>query len=442
MIKEAVLIFLILNFLGCGSNAEAKELIKIGFVSFLSGPAAGDYGVPAKRAAEAIAHSINQGLAPSPYNINGFSGTTIKLIFSDESGGVTKQVTEFNQLVLRQKVDFVVGYLSSANCLAISPIAERLEILTILMDCGTARIFEENKYEYVFRTRAHATMDVVAGAKYLIKYAPGLKSFSGINPNYAYGKESWRDWQATLAQLSPDLKVSASVMPNLGAGNYNSEISSLLAAESDLIFSSLWGGDLKAFLIQASARNLFENSRLMLVAGEPNLDNISDFLPHGTIVSSRGMTSGMMGNDSELNNWLKKIMDDMGQKVTYPVYSVANAILGLKRAYEKARLKKIRSAVPMADVSGVKEGMEEAYYQPPTTEEIAKSFKYLRYETPNGLVKMTLGDGHQATHGTSYGMTSKVNGKLEIVNKEFFPATEVQPPPGTKSEDWIQNGFK
>ena len=29
------------------------------------------------------------------------------------------------------------------------------------MDCGTPRIFEDSKYNYVFRTAAHATMDNV-----------------------------------------------------------------------------------------------------------------------------------------------------------------------------------------------------------------------------------------------------------------------------------------
>ena len=104
------------------------DVIKIGFVSYLSGPASSDYGLPAKHATEAIVKSINAGTAPTPYSMKGFSGTQIELIFLDEAGGSTKQVTEFTQLVMRHKVDFVIGYLSSAtNCLAVAPVARKIK---------------------------------------------------------------------------------------------------------------------------------------------------------------------------------------------------------------------------------------------------------------------------------------------------------------------------
>jgi len=68
-------------------------------------------------------------------------------------------VTELRNLIERQNVDFVIGYISSGDCLAVAPVAEELKTLTILFDCGTPRVFEEASYKYVFRTRSHATMD-------------------------------------------------------------------------------------------------------------------------------------------------------------------------------------------------------------------------------------------------------------------------------------------
>ncbi len=423
----------------CPKCLSEEPPLRIGFVSFLSGPASSDYGIPARNAAMAIVSSLNAGAAPNPHNMRGFSGRQIELVFIDEAGGTTKQVTEFNQLVLRHKVDFVIGYLSSANCLAIAPAAERLKVLTILMDCGSAQVFEENNYKYVFRTRSHATMDAIAGAKYLLKIFPEIENFSGINPNYAYGQESWRDWNAVMKVLAPKVESQSSHMTKLGTGHFNSEISSLLTKKSQLIHSSLWGGDLKAFLIQAKARGLFKSTRLLLVAGEPNLQKLSGFIPDGTIVGARGMSSGMLDNQSDLNMWLKSIFKkETGETASYPVYSVANAILGLKKAYEKARLSKLQKAVPMADVAGVQEGMKEAY-SPPNTQQIIESFENLSYETPNGKVSMIQGNGHQAVHGTSYGVTRTLEGKVNIENILFFPAKEVQPPGNTKSLDWIRN---
>ena len=61
---------------------------------------------------------------------------------------------------------------------------------------------------------------------------------------------------------------------------------------------------------------------------------------------------------------------------------MAKAVLGLKSAYEKARLKKVQ-AIPMADRKGVKEEMEKAY-SAPNTEEIVKSFEYQSFDSRVG----------------------------------------------------------
>ena len=78
-------IALVIIILSCHSKAFADDdVIIIGFVSYLSGPASSDYGLPAKHAAEAIIKSINAGTAPTPYSMKGFSGTQIELIFLEE----------------------------------------------------------------------------------------------------------------------------------------------------------------------------------------------------------------------------------------------------------------------------------------------------------------------------------------------------------------------
>ena len=121
------------------AQAQERKAIRIGFVTFLSGPAAGPFGVPAKIAAEAIVESLNAGKAPAPYNTRGFGGTPLELVIIDEAGGTTKQVSEFRNLVERQHVDCVIGYISSGDCLAIAPVAEEMKKLTVLFDCGTPR---------------------------------------------------------------------------------------------------------------------------------------------------------------------------------------------------------------------------------------------------------------------------------------------------------------
>jgi len=421
---------------------EAKP-IRIGFVTFLSGLAAGPFGVPAKLAAEAIVASINAGKAPSPHNTKGFGGAQVEMVVIEEAGGATKQVSEYRNLVERSNVDFVIGYISSGDCLAIAPVAEEMKKLTVLFDCGTPRVFEEASYRYVFRTRPHATMDAVGAALYLLEQQKNVKTYAGINQNYAWGQDSWSDFSAAMGVLKPEAKITTSQMPKFGAGQYGAEISALIDSQSDVIHSSLWGGDLEAFMLQAVPRELFKSSRLVLVAGEPYLVRLGSGIPDGTIVGARG-THGVFAPASPLNNWLKEIYKAKAEGVipTYPAYSTASAILGLKAAYEKAKIAKLSASIPMGANKGVKEEMEKAYQVGPSQDEIIAQFEKLTVDSPSGKVRMTLGKGHQAVAGTAYGTTKVVNGAVTVVNIKEYPAERVQPPDGMASPDWIKGGMK
>ncbi len=157
--------------------AQAKPL-KIGIVTFMSGAAAGPFGVPAKNAAELTAEQLNAGKVPAPYTAKGFGGAHLELVYIDEAGSTSKQVSEYRNLV-NQGLDFIVGYTSSGNCLAIAPVAEQLGKLTAFFDCGTPRVFEDASYKYVFRPVPHATMDNVGAARYVAEVSKRIAEVIG-----------------------------------------------------------------------------------------------------------------------------------------------------------------------------------------------------------------------------------------------------------------------
>src|SRR5205085_1861557 len=316
---------------GVIGGAAAQEPVKIGIVTFLSGPAAAPFGVPAKNAAEFVIEELNNGKAPAPYNKRGYGGSPIEMVIVDEAGSTTTQVTEFRNLVQRHDVDVVIGYVSSGNCLAVAPVAEELKKLTNFFDCGTPRIFEDGSYKYVFRTSPTATMDSVGAALYVKDAKPGVKSIAGLNQNYAWGQDSWGDFELAMKVLVPNLEVKTSQMPKLFVGKYK---------------------------------------------GEPN----------------------------------------------YASYQMAQAILAVKLAWEKAQ----------QGTSGKK----------PSNEQVGAALENMTFEGPGGTVKMAIGKGHQAIMETAYGQTKLSGGKLTVVNVKRYPAEKVNPPEGMKAADWIKGGFK
>jgi branched-chain amino acid transport system substrate-binding protein len=417
---RAFILGFILSFLI--SAAHAQQSVKIGFVTFLSGPAAAPFGLPAKNAVELVVEELNAGKAPAPYAKKGFGGAAIEMVIIDEAGSTTTQVTEFRNLVQRHNVDLVIGYVSSGNCLAVAPVAEELKKLTTLFDCGTPRIFEDSDYQYVFRTSAHATMDSVGAALYVKEALPTVKSIAGINQNYAWGQDSWADFEASMKQLVPGLEVKTSQMPKLFAGQYNAEISALLGAGADVLHSSFFDGDLEALILQAGPRGLMKKSLTVLTTGETAMHKLPEQIPDGTVLGARG-PFGPYAPDNAYNRWYAKGYEArFKERPNYASYQMTQAILGVKLAWEKAQ-----------DGAG---GMR------PTNEQVGAALKGMSFEGPGGTVRMAIGKGHQAIMETVYGRTKLVGGKITMVNVKRYPAEKVNPPEGVKSADWIKAGFK
>ena len=128
--------------LAFGATPAMAQTVKMAVPTFLTGAGAPAFGLPGKNGVELIVRGINNGELPAPYNQKGFAGRQIELNIYDESGGGTKQVTELRNKVQKQKVDLVVGYISSGTCAAVTRVAEELKILTVLAVCGTPRVFE------------------------------------------------------------------------------------------------------------------------------------------------------------------------------------------------------------------------------------------------------------------------------------------------------------
>ncbi len=404
-------------------SAAAQGSFKLGVVTFLSGPAAESFGVPAANAAKTIIEQFNKGGAPAPYNKTGFGGMKVEMVLIDENGGATKQVQELRNLYQRENVDAVVGYIGSGDCLAVAPVAEELKKFLVLFDCGTPRIFEESSLKYVFRTASHAAMDNVSLARYLKMRNIKADTFNLINQDYAWGQDSKADFLAAMAQLMPNAKPGADLLPKFGAGQYGTEVSALASRPADITYSSLWGGDLQAFILQAGARGALKDTLLVLSAADHVLPGLQDKVPDGTVLGARG-AYGILSAKNPLNDWFQKAYADAsGVPPVQASYRVTQALMGVKLAVERA----------MAKNGGKK----------PSSEELADALRGSSWDTPGGLIQMALGGGQQAIQSTAIGRTryDAASKRVLAVDVQTFNAECVNPPANVKSLDWIRAGF-
>ena len=413
------------------AGAASAQTVKMAVPTFLTGAGAPAFGIPAKKGVELLVKAINEGALPAPYDSVGLAGRKIDLLIYDEAGGGTKQVTELRNKVQKEGVDLVVGYISSGTCAAVARVAEEVKVLTLLTVCGTPRIFEElvKKPKYLFRTMSHGTGNNTGAARYVtLKLRDQAKDgFIGLNQNYAWGQDSWRDFHLAMKTLAPNIKpADKQQFPKLFSGQYGSEISALLRAKQKLVHSSFWGGDLEAFIAQANARGLFKRKTFILTVGETVAYRLGRKFPEGQLVGTRG-PYGMyaVDIDTPLNNWYQKTYrETYKEQPSQPGYQYAQGVLAAKYAYDKA----------MKDNGG----------KFPTTDQVIAALAGATYTSLAGTVEMKLSDGHQAVTEDRWGITAWSEEKGEMIVKDVvvFRGDCVMPPDGVESVPWLEGGMK
>jgi len=287
--------------------------------------------------------------------------------------------------------------------------------------CGTRRLTEGKKLQYLFRTSNHQVADSVMAARYVLAVKPDLKTVAGANEDYAWGRDSWDDFKAALSRLKPDVQFVGEVWTKIQAGEYSAEISKLLALKPDVIHSTFWGGGLVTFVQQASARELFKNSLVILPALEQSFQDLKTETPEGVIAMPRATAGYFLHPDPQTHPSQKEFVESykarFGRYPDYVAYRAYQAFAGLRAAYEKAM-----------DQTG----------RWPKTDEVIKAFEGLTWDTPLGSVTMRA--DHQAVHAGIVGL-SKMDPQygFAIMDRVVeLPAEQIMPPVGVESTEWLK----
>ena len=352
----------------------------------------------------------------------GIGGLKVVPTFIDEGIGGDKMLSEYRRLVQEQGMKVMLSAISSGNCNTIAPVAEDLKVLNVMWDCGTEKVLEDRRYKYVVRTQGNATSEMVATVLYLMKTKPKFSTIAVVNQDYAWGRDSWEIFLNTLKVFNPDVKVVAEMFPKLGASDFSTEISRLQALKPDVILSTSWGGDLDTFVRQGSQRGLFTmGSTVVLPLAESSLERLGAALPEGVIVGGRGehyFLHPETRDDPKHKAFVEKFRAKTGAYPIYPVYHMAQALVGLKTGYEAA-----------IKANGGKW---------PNVEQVAASMRTMEFKAYGRTIKMR--EDGQGLEDQLLGITRKVpQYPFMVMDKMMLvPGALVTTPVGSKSVDWVK----
>ncbi|MBZ0217998.1 MAG: ABC transporter substrate-binding protein [Fimbriimonadaceae bacterium] len=255
--------------------AAAAEPIRIGELTSYNSFAA--FNGPYRNGWQMALEEINAA--------GGVMGRQLEIISRDDGGTTGDAVRVAEELVTREKAEFIFGTFLSNIGLAVSDYANQNKVLFIAAEPLTDALTIEKGNRYTFRMRPNTHMQTAM----LVQAAKdsGIKKWAIVVPNYAYGQSAAANFKRMIAEQIPGAEIVAEQYPALGKIDAGATVAAIDQAGPTGIFTALFGGDLIKFVREGNTRGLFENKQVLsLLTGEPEwLKVLKDEAPEGWLVT-------------------------------------------------------------------------------------------------------------------------------------------------------------
>jgi branched-chain amino acid transport system substrate-binding protein len=264
------------------SRAEDKP-IRIGVPTILSGRVA-QLGISSKNALQMEADKFNAA--------GGLNGRKIEIITRDSKGKPDEAANNTRQLINGDGCEIIISAESSAGAFAVQEVIRELKVLCIHTNSETSSLSADPKIRVptAFRTARQGIHDAIVSASYAgnVAKAKGLKTWMSCSPDYAYGRDNTSLFMEYLKKFHPELEQVGEAWPKLFQADYTENITKILQAKPQALYSALWAGDLVSFVDQSSIYNLFGQTSLFAInmADYTTLTAVKN-LPHGIHSATR-----------------------------------------------------------------------------------------------------------------------------------------------------------
>ncbi|CAM2865795.1 substrate-binding domain-containing protein [Paenibacillus sediminis] len=210
------------------SASTEKDPIKIGVLASMTG-ALESYGKQTTRGFELGLDYATQGTRE-------VDGRPIQFIVEDTETKSDVAVQKATKLLENDKVDFLVGSSSSADTLAVLPLAEEYKKPIIVEPAVADSITGESWNKYVFRTARNSSQDAVAGAASIAKQGTKIATFA---PDSAFGRDGIKAFKATAEKLGATIVDEE--YADATATDFTANIQKIIQAKPDYLFV-VWAG--------------------------------------------------------------------------------------------------------------------------------------------------------------------------------------------------------
>ena len=238
-----------------------------------------------------LSESAVQGMRIAVEEINakgGVLGRKMDLIVRDTEMKVDVGARETKDLILREKVNFLIGPCSSGVALAVQVVHSESKVLRITCMANTEGQVVDKFTPYVAQVVPNTYMEAIAATRFMNKKYPNAKKFCTIAPDYEFGRREEAAFEEEIKRLVPDSEILYQAWPKPGEKDFTSFITAIMAKKPDAVHSSLFGGDLVAFTKQAAPYGFFEKIPFIALYDLPVFIALGADAPDGVMAFGRG----------------------------------------------------------------------------------------------------------------------------------------------------------
>ena len=176
----------------------ATNPIKISAPHPLTGPVA-SFGKHSLWGLQVAQHRINQS--------GGIAGRKVELLIEDDAGKPSEAVRIMRKNILKDKADFVVAGVSSAETIPMVPVAQELETLFMVTVAESPIITSQRCNKYTFRLTPDCRQKAIAMAPFMIKEL-GIKKWQIIYWDTAWGEGLRDEFAKELKKLGGEMVLA------------------------------------------------------------------------------------------------------------------------------------------------------------------------------------------------------------------------------------------
>jgi len=388
MKKSVFFSIVLVSFIGLfllASPSYAQKTIKVGIVDTYTGPAS-TYCLDVLDGFKMAVEKINE---------KGVLGRKIEFFTRDEKFKPDIGLAMAKELVLKEKVDILMGTINSATALAVSDFAKKEKIPFFVTFSKSDKIVGEQGHRYVFGMNENTEMAGRAAGVALAKKP--YVNYWIAGDDYEYGHAIADAVWKNLTKLKPSVKKIGETWWKVGEADFTPYITQILAAKPDFVIVATGGSGMVNF--QKAAQSTGFNKKVPFY--QHTAIELSTLLPQG-----QNAPEGVFGTANYL--------------FYYPDSPVNKAFVEeFRKKYN--RYPKIGALYGYVTAQFIAEGFTKAGKI--DKEKLIKVIEGMAVDTPVGKLEIRKCD-HQLVLPMYYGATKK------DPKYDFLVATDIETIPG------------